>query len=232
MHVPDEAQILLIPARLANSAAPFFYSFENLHLHPAEADRRALGEATDELVEELFGADLQLEGVATVLNTDVQQVQGEQGDVGVAVVDVVNDSHGGLAWGAALFGIDQVGDLEIQGQVGLVVLGAAGRLNEALELGRSVAAPSSPWVAGGRPCAGRLHRDGRLRVKVELLLSWPVLSLGRNGGSFVKPVWAGWMSGSPRPEPCLDLLWPIIDRSSSRDSRDWVCMIRVDGGLC
>lgn len=169
MHVPNEAQVLLVPARLADGAAPFFYSLEYFHLHPAEADRRALGEATDELVEELLGADLQLEGVAAVLDADVEQVEGEQGDVGITVVDVVDDSNGGLAGGGALFGVDQVCDLEIQGQVGLVVFGAAGGLDEALELGRSVAAPSSPWVAGGRSCAGRLHRDGLLRVKVELL---------------------------------------------------------------
>lgn len=160
MHVPNEAQILLVPTRLADGAAPFFYGLEYLHLHPAEADRRTLGEAADELVEELFGANLQLKGVATVLDADIEQVEGEHGDGGVAVVDVVDDGHSGLARGGALFGVDQVGDLEVQGQVGLIVLGAAGGLDEALELGGSVTTPSSPGVPGGRPCAGRLHRDG------------------------------------------------------------------------
>lgn len=134
MHIPNETQVFLVPARLADGAAPFFYSLEYFHLNPAEADWRTLWEAADKLVEKLLSTNLQLKWVATVLDADIEQIQGEQRDVGVAVVDVVDYSHGGFARGRALFGIDEVGDLEIQGQVGLVVLGAAGGLDKSLEL--------------------------------------------------------------------------------------------------
>lgn len=134
MHVPDEAQVLLIPARLANRTAPFLNGLENLELDAGGADRGPLGKAAYQLIEELLCADLEVEGVAAVLYADVEQVEGEQGNVGVAVVDVVDDGHGGLSGGGTLFGIDQVGDLEVQGQVGLVVVGTAGGRDEALKL--------------------------------------------------------------------------------------------------
>lgn len=189
MHIPDEPQILLVPARLADGTAPFFYGLEDLHLHPAVPDGRALREAADELVEELLGADLQLEGVAAVLDADVEQIQGEHGDIGVAVVDVVNDGDGGLAGGRALLGVDEVGDLEVQGEVGLVVLRTAGGLDEALELRRDVAAPSSPRVPGGRPCAGRLHCEVSLWNRVG---SWVVRCRFRvSMGGCCVAVWRG-----------------------------------------
>lgn len=166
MHIPDEAQVLLVTACFADGAPPFFYSFKNLHLHPAVSNRRAFWEATNKLIEEFLGADLQVEGIATVLDADVKQAQSQYGHTGIAVVHIVDDGHGGFAWGGALLGVDQVGDLEVEGQVWLVVFGAAGALDEALELGGSMP-PSSPWVSGGRSCAGRLHRDSRSRrVKI------------------------------------------------------------------
>lgn len=162
MHIPNKPQVLLVPARLANGASPFFYGLQYLHLHPAVANGRALGESPNELIEEFLGANLQLERVAAILDADIEQAQGEQGNVWVAVVDVVDDGHGCLARGAALLGVDEVGDLEIQGQVGLVVLGTACGLDEALQLRWCVGSPASPWVPGGRSCAGRLHREQRV----------------------------------------------------------------------
>lgn len=182
MHVPDEAQVLFVPARLADSAPPFFYRLQYLHLHPTVTDRRPLGEPTDELIEKLLGADLQVERVAAVFNAEVEQAEGEQGHVGVAVVDVVHNGHGGLARGAALLGVDDIDNLEVEGEVGLVVLGATGGLDVALQLRRCVAAPASPWVPGGRSCAGRLHREQRMPDwggwMMELSL-WSCLSVDR-----------------------------------------------------
>lgn len=113
VHIPDEAQVVLVPARLADGAPPLLDGLEDLCLDTRGTDGRALGEAADQLVEELLGADLQVEGVAAVLDADVEQVQGQQGDVGVAVIDIANDGHGGLAWGGALLRVDQVRDLEV-----------------------------------------------------------------------------------------------------------------------
>jgi len=43
--------------------------------------RRTLGEAADKLIEELFGADLEVERVAAVLDADVEELCG--GELGV-----------------------------------------------------------------------------------------------------------------------------------------------------
>lgn len=147
VHVPDEAQVLFVAAGIANGYPPFLNCLENLGLDPRGPDGRALGEPADELIEELLCADLEVEGVATVLDADVEQVEGEEGDIGVAVVDVADNGGGGLARGGALLAVDEVGDLEAQGEVGLVVLGAAGRLDEAVEL-RGRAGAEVPAVAG------------------------------------------------------------------------------------
>ena len=162
VHVPDEAQVLLVPARLANRTAPFFDSLEDLELNAGRADRGSLGKAAYQLIEELLGADLEVEGVTAVLDANVEKVEGEQGHVGVSVVDVVDNGHGGFSRSGTLLGIDQVGDLEVQGQVGLVVVGAAGGRDEALKLGRGRAAHLGEPVARGIAGRCRLHVAGVL----------------------------------------------------------------------
>jgi hypothetical protein len=71
---------------------------------------RALGKSADELVQKLFRADLEMEGIATILNTYVEElrackwtssaeagatsyIERKAGDVGIAVVDVVDNCH-------------------------------------------------------------------------------------------------------------------------------------------
>ena len=73
--------------------------------------RRALRETADELVEELFGADLEVEWIAAVLDADIEELCGgelqvgsggaalsyterKKGDVLVAMVDIVYYGHG------------------------------------------------------------------------------------------------------------------------------------------
>lgn len=134
MHIADEAQILLVAAGLAYGAAPLLDGLEYLRLDTGVAEGRALGEAPHELVEELLGGDLQVEGVAAVLDADVEQVEGEQADVGIAGIDIVDDGDGGLARRGALLAVDEVGDLEVEGEIGLEVIGTAGAGDEALQL--------------------------------------------------------------------------------------------------
>jgi hypothetical protein len=149
VHVPDEAEVLLVPAGVAYCAPPLLNRLEYLHLHARGAYGRPLGKPADELVEELLGADLQVERIAAVLDADVEQVEGEQGHVRVAVVDIAHNGHGGLARRRALLGIDEVGDLEVEGQVRLVVLGGTGARDEALEL-RGGGIPELPPAVAGR----------------------------------------------------------------------------------
>jgi hypothetical protein len=50
---------------------PLFYQFEDLVLDAGRMHRWALGESADKLIEEFFGADLEVEWVAAVLNADI-----------------------------------------------------------------------------------------------------------------------------------------------------------------
>lgn len=165
MHVPDEAQVVLVAARLANGHAPLLDGLENLGLHAGGADRRALGEAADELIEKLLGGDLEVKGVAAVLDANIEQVEGEQGDVGVALVDVVDNGRGSLARRRALFAVDEVRDLEVERQVGLVVVRAARRVDVPLDLRRRLAAVLAPAVAGSRTSRGCLHGAGLMTLR-------------------------------------------------------------------
>ena len=76
MHVPDEAQVVLVPRCLAYGLAPFFNQLEDAVLDARRVHGRALGEAANELIEELLSADLEVEGVAAVLNADVEELKG------------------------------------------------------------------------------------------------------------------------------------------------------------
>ena len=71
MHVPYEAQVILVPRCLAYRLAPFFDQLEDASLHARRMYGWALWESADELVEEFFGTDLEVERVAAVLNTDI-----------------------------------------------------------------------------------------------------------------------------------------------------------------
>jgi hypothetical protein len=95
-------------------------------LDAGDTNGRAFGEATDELVEEILCADLEVESIAAVLDANVEQSQGEHGHVRIAVVDILDNGDSGFARSVSLFSIDQVGNLEIKGQVWFEVLRIAG----------------------------------------------------------------------------------------------------------
>lgn len=156
VHVSNKPEILLIPAGITYSEAPFFNFFKNLGLHSGRSDRGSLWESPDELIEKLFGADLEVEGVPAVLNANIEEVEGKKSDVGVAMINVADDGSGGLAGSSALLVVDKVSDLEAQGKVGLVVLGAAGGLDEPQQLG-GWPAEFSPAIAGRCPSRRCFH---------------------------------------------------------------------------
>jgi hypothetical protein len=95
-------------------------------LDAGNTNGRAFGEATDELVEEILCADLKVESIAAVLDANVKQSQGEHGHVRIAVVDILDNGDGGFARSVSLLSIDQVGNLEVEGQVWFEVLRVAG----------------------------------------------------------------------------------------------------------
>lgn len=74
VHVPNESQVILVPRCLTYSLPPFFDQFEDSVLDTRRVHRWALGETTNELVEELLGADLEVKRVAAVLDADVEEL--------------------------------------------------------------------------------------------------------------------------------------------------------------
>jgi len=74
VHVPDEAEIIFVPTSHADRLSPFLDSFQDLKLHSVRPRRGSFGKASDELVEEVFGGYLQVERIATVLDTYIQQL--------------------------------------------------------------------------------------------------------------------------------------------------------------
>lgn len=93
MHVPDVTEVILPPRVDADALLPAVDEVEDL-LHDWARERgRALRKAADELVQELLGGDLEVEGVSARLDERLEQCEGEHGDVRVAVVYEARDSH-------------------------------------------------------------------------------------------------------------------------------------------
>jgi len=134
MHIADEAQILLVSTCLAYRAAPFFDRLKYLRLDAGISEGRSLGESPDKFIEKLLGTNLEMERIAAVLDTNIEETESEQADIGVAGIDVVDDARCGFTRGSPLFTVDQIGNFEVEGKVGLVNLGTARARDEALEL--------------------------------------------------------------------------------------------------
>lgn len=74
VHVPDKPQILLIPRSLADSLSPLLDRLQDPVLHPRGSHRRPLREPSHQLIQEFLRADLKLEGVAAILDADVEEL--------------------------------------------------------------------------------------------------------------------------------------------------------------
>lgn len=101
MHIPNISKIFLPPAFGAYRPLPRPDQVENLRHDWTGEWRWALGEASYELVEELFGGDLEVEGVPTLLDERVEQGECKEGDMRVAVVDDPGDCHCCFSWAGA-----------------------------------------------------------------------------------------------------------------------------------
>lgn len=74
MHVSNKSKIVLVPTVHTYRLSPFLDSFQDFELDSVGARRGTLGEAPHELVEEVFCRDLKMEGVAAILDTDVEEL--------------------------------------------------------------------------------------------------------------------------------------------------------------
>ena len=77
MHIPDKTKVVLVSGCLADGASPFFNGLEDLVLYSTGSQWWPLRKATNELVQKLFCAYLQVEWVAAVLNADVEERDGK-----------------------------------------------------------------------------------------------------------------------------------------------------------
>jgi hypothetical protein len=74
MHIPYVREVLLVLAVHANGILPFVDELENLVHWRGREGRWALGEASDELVEEVLGRHLEVHGVSAVLDERVNEL--------------------------------------------------------------------------------------------------------------------------------------------------------------
>ena len=77
------------------------------------------------------------------------------------MVDVSDYCDGCFSWGATLLCVDEVGDFEGEGEIGLEVLGTARILDVALERCSGRFGGVCEAVARGVPGGGGLHVGGR-----------------------------------------------------------------------
>lgn len=74
VHVTDMDQVLLVARVAAQSLIPLLDHLEDLGLDRGGDRQRPLGELADKFVQEFFGCDLEVERVATVLDTVVEEL--------------------------------------------------------------------------------------------------------------------------------------------------------------
>lgn len=77
MHVTDVDQVLLALRVDADCVLPFVNEGENASLCRRWEEGWALGKALDELIEEFLCGNLEVEGVANILDEVVQEIEGK-----------------------------------------------------------------------------------------------------------------------------------------------------------
>jgi hypothetical protein len=124
MHVTYKAEILLVPGSLTYCSPPFFNGLQNLHLHSCRSNRGPFGESSNKLIKELFSTDLEMERVSAIFDANIEEAKSKQRDVGVSVVDEIDDANSCFSRRIPFLGIDKVCDLEIHSEIGLELFGA------------------------------------------------------------------------------------------------------------
>lgn len=74
VHVADMNQVLLVARVAAQGFVPLLDHLEDLALDRGRDRQGPFGELADKFVQEFFGCDLEVERVATVLDTVVEEL--------------------------------------------------------------------------------------------------------------------------------------------------------------
>ena len=80
MHIPNETKVLFVPRSLAYRLSPLLDCLEYSVLNPGGAYGGPLRKAPDQLIEEFFGADLQMKGVPAIFDANIQQLPPKLGN--------------------------------------------------------------------------------------------------------------------------------------------------------
>ena len=83
MHVSYEAQIFLVLGCLTYRRPPLFDQFQDLVLYARISEGWPFREAANELVQKLFGTDLEVERIAAVFDAIVEELSLVSINVGV-----------------------------------------------------------------------------------------------------------------------------------------------------
>jgi len=102
MHISYIPHVFL-PSRIrADRLFPAVDEFENARHDGTGERRRPFRKPTDEFIEELFCAYLQMEWISARLNEGVKEGESQHGDVGISVIDEPDGQHRGLPWPAVI----------------------------------------------------------------------------------------------------------------------------------
>lgn len=71
MHIPNKTQILLVSGGLTDSLPPFLNRLQDAMLDSRGSHGGTFGEPSDQFIEKLFCADLEVEFVSAVLDANV-----------------------------------------------------------------------------------------------------------------------------------------------------------------
>ena len=96
MHIPYIPQVFLPPRIRADRLFPAVDQFENAGHDGSRERRGTFGKPTNELIEELFRAYLQMEWISARLNESVKKGESQHGDMGISVIDESDGQHRGL----------------------------------------------------------------------------------------------------------------------------------------
>lgn len=78
VHISYEAEVFFIPRSLTYRHPPLLYGLQYSHLYAGWPNGRSFGESSNQFIEELLGADLEMECVSTIFDTDIQQLDHSQ----------------------------------------------------------------------------------------------------------------------------------------------------------
>ena len=152
VHVADVHEIFFVLARDANRLPPLVNHLENSRHYGPWVHRRSFWESAHQLVQKLFGRNLQMHQKAAVLYKDVEQIERKDAHMRHTSVDALHNLKRSFACRVGPLRVNVVGQLQRQRQVQLLHRRVAAPINVRLNLRRT---PRRQAIFGCVPRRGR-----------------------------------------------------------------------------